>query len=528
VPAQRVSRLNRTHYRIWVIISLLLGLCLTGLLRFYHGSSDFTHVDEEIVSEVVKGLRARGDLDTNWILADLPDWFKIEQYNFSSYILTSLVWSHLFQATKEEDFRVFSAVCSTLTALPIFWIGLRARGFRVACLAVLLSAIAPILVQDAHYARPEAFVTLLTLTLVALVWPRKKVTARRQVIVGLIFGILVACKVSMLLIAFLPFVSLLIEISLRDSHKPLRADWRHIRNVTLGICAGFVTGCPGAIFHPGAFYRGFMNLMNQYSSVFFYYSHPDGGPVVDMLLAYLLATFGYLWMLAFIVGVLTTMRSWKLCKGRAMLLLLFLPALLTIGYFATKIAFFERNFSHVIPLCCIGAALGIDQFRFWLQRRSRLPRLLTHLVYLGAILGLCSTPVKVCRYFFHATDPIVITERKQREAIAIEKAQFSHTFHWQHSGCRFNREGERLAKDPSNRVGVVLYDYYDKASPIEYQIFHERYEAEELLQEETLFPGIPFCTLHVYHSPRRWYYRIINAKDSESDVPPKRYDSAKP
>ncbi len=69
-------------------------------------------------------------------------------------------------------------------------------------------AVNPLLVQDSHYARPEAFLTLVTLGLVLTAFGRPPRRAGGgPSLAGVLFGLVVACKVTLGLWFWLPLLA---------------------------------------------------------------------------------------------------------------------------------------------------------------------------------------------------------------------------------------------------------------------------------------------------------------------------------
>src|SRR5262249_50839689 len=120
-------------------------------------------------------------------------------------------------------------------------------------------------------------------------------------------GALVACKVSMLALCWLPFV-------------PITARWRQLRWPLLLVAAvpfvvalGFAAGAPGAVAHPEKFLNGVRVLAVQYAS-----GHPPHGHnpptqcVADLLGRYFVAMLGVPVLIAAVCGAvaLAARRQW--------------------------------------------------------------------------------------------------------------------------------------------------------------------------------------------------------------------------
>lgn len=245
-----------TSGRPWTWPAVLLALVLIGLgtgLRWAYYDRPYGHPDETITVEVVGYMRQSGDWDTNWAKANLEPLLRYDQYNFSSYLYGTYFFYRAVKllpfATEWRSaenglrvYRFFSVLLAAFVVGQTWWVARRHFGWRVTFLATGLVAVAPILVQDAHYARPEAFVTLLTLALVGLCRPEPQLAAGRVLAAAGVFGLLVAAKVSLLLLGFVLIVPI---VAARTGAKA----WVLVL-VPVAGALGFALGAPGALAHP--------------------------------------------------------------------------------------------------------------------------------------------------------------------------------------------------------------------------------------------------------------------------------------
>lgn len=148
-------------YLVMASISCLVA----GIFCFTHVSGPYWHPDEPITKGVVSHLCQSGDFDANWRKADVPKDFKYDQYNFASYHMALSLYAGITGSTEIARLRLFSATCCFLTVCAVLLLGLNKANRDIAFPAALFSATTLILVQDAHYARPESFLTLLTVLL---------------------------------------------------------------------------------------------------------------------------------------------------------------------------------------------------------------------------------------------------------------------------------------------------------------------------------------------------------------------------
>jgi hypothetical protein len=187
---------------------LLVGFGLRA--AYYHGP--YSVSDENITLQVVGRMRHTGDWDPNWAKADLSPDLRYDQYNFSSHLyatyffyrLVKLVPGTLAWRSADEGlgvYRFFSVLLVTIAVWQTMRLAQRVGGRAVALGAGALAAVATQLVQDAHFIRPDAFTTALALAAIALSWPRAKLCVGLVAGGAFVIGLLVACKVSMLLLA---------------------------------------------------------------------------------------------------------------------------------------------------------------------------------------------------------------------------------------------------------------------------------------------------------------------------------------
>jgi 4-amino-4-deoxy-L-arabinose transferase-like glycosyltransferase len=190
------------------LLAMILLIC--AALRLWPLQYEYYHPDEDISVGVAQQVVESGSLDTNWKNAALPPDFKLPQYNFSGYLLSAAAVDaglKVLPGDAPRDtlkaLRLWSALLAIAAAALTFAVGRRFFGTPTALIATLLVAINPLLAQDGFYARPEPFVTALTLALV-LAEPAGTLLYRRVFLAAMIAGVLIATKVSML--ALLPLL----------------------------------------------------------------------------------------------------------------------------------------------------------------------------------------------------------------------------------------------------------------------------------------------------------------------------------
>ena len=500
------------QWRWWLAAGCVVVLGFGLRVAYYHGG--YGHPDETITTEVVGQMRRSGDWDTNWAKAvNLSTDLRYDQYNFSSH-LSATFWFYRFVkvvpgtlAWRSEDagfwvYRFFSVVLATLVVWQAMRLAERIGGRVMAIGAGVLVAVSVQLVQDAHYSRPEAFVTVLTMAVVACCWPREKLSLLAVAGGALAVGLLVACKVSMLLLVWMPLVPWL--AGRRQATVGERVGCLAL--VPLGIVGGFAAGAPGAIANPEALVNGVEFLMNQYGGLHPPHSHLDGRPVVDMLAAYYVGTLGWAVIGCGTVGV--GVLAWRRRWGEWVVLVG--PVVLFAGYFSTRGVFFERNLSHVLPLflilAAVGAAVLVEAIGGLLRGRMRVVASLGMIPLLAPSLLL--------------TAPLLQTEFSG-EGSNLHMA-FEAELKAKHPGIEW-KEVTLLNDGPlaelSGRFKTIqtpvllrITDYNDEWNAYNLTLFAARFHAELVADYPGTFARVPVCTLHTYHSPHDRYFLVTRLK----------------
>lgn len=497
----------------WVACAavVILGFWLRS--AYYHAG--YGHPDEAITVSVVGHMRQSGDWDTNWAKApNLEPGLRYDQYNFSSHLLATFGFYRVVKLmpgtvgwrSEREGFwvyRFFSVLLATLVVWQTLRLADRLGGRAVALGAALLVAVATLLVQDAHFSRPEAFATALTLAAVALCWPREKLNAWAVLGAGGVLGVLIACKVSMLLIAWLPVVPL------AAGWRGAKGRWWIVAGLPLAVVAGFLAGVPGALAHPRVYANGIAYLMNQYAGLHPPHSHMDGRAVADMLGAYFAATLGWPVIVGGAVGVgeLAWRRRW------AELALIAGPVAIFAGYFATKGVFFERNLSHVVPLFLVLAALGAFSAAQWGARRLGGP------AWTGWVAGGVLLVVFAVRPL-QVTVPLVFEEfsgeRNRRQEV------FEADLRAHHAGAAWKTtnlvnsgpldELEAGFKAGGGPVLLRVADYCDDWTAFHLPLLLARFELQTQGESPGSFGHLPVSTLQTYHGAWERYFLVTGMK----------------
>ncbi len=491
----------------WCVPVLIVVLGYGLRVAFYR--SDYAHPDDAITREVVGYMRSSGDWDTDWAKADLPPGLRYHQYNFSSHLYATYFFYRLVKPVPGLEswrsaehgqwvYRYFSVLLATVVVAQTWWLTRRAAGERAAGFAGLLAAVVPLLVQDAHLMRPEAFVTALTLAAIGLSWPEARWRPGRSLAAAGVVGLLVACKVSLLPLIWIPLVPALAAVGTS------RERWRRLAIAAgltaAGTVAGFALGAPGAVAHHQHFWHGVEHLAAQYRGLHPPHSRLDGGPVGGMLVAYFASTFGAAAVLAGALGAayLVRKRAGWICA------LTLGPVAGYAAFFSTRSVFFERNLSHVVPLGCLLAGVGAAVAVSAAAERFRWP---PALLAVAAALALMARPADLTRRLVW----IDFAQEGTRQ-----RNQYQSDLQARHPGVAWwtevlltDQPVQRLqAHFKSGGAPVVLraIDYHGPWSERAHAQFHERLDSELLGQWTSPFADVPPCTLQTYHGwTDRWF-----------------------
>ncbi len=384
IPAY-LSDKSQTPRLIFALILLLITACGMSA-RLYATGYSYSHVDEEIARAVVSKVLQTGSLDTNWARTDVDAAFRYDEYNFSSYYLFAsgieYVSGHRAEdlahpyTTLRLNLRALSAMLGGLCILFAGVLGLRLGGMLTGIMAALLTACSPNLFQDSLYARPEAFVTLLSLLFCLALTLRSRGGLPALALAGLFAGLLIACKFTFLM--YLPFPLLLIP-SFTDTSAGGRTENQRIGHFGMYllvylilILIGFYIGAPYALKFPWEYLGGVDALMRQYLGA----NVPEAphGLLRTLQaavgrLGYYVYTLGYPVLILALAGLYSLIRK---AKARDMLILA--SPLLTLAYFLQTQLFMERNASQAVPILCLLAGLAVEalwvRLHVWKKLRS--------------------------------------------------------------------------------------------------------------------------------------------------------------
>lgn len=470
----------------WGTAAVVLILLLALFLRASSLTKFDAQEDEQTLHAVVENIW-HGDLSNNWIHASIPSTrFRIDCYNFSSYFYADAAFTGLARISKYTVLwdRIFSVLLGTGAVFLVYLLALRLCNRSVALVACALTAVMPVLVQDAHYGRPEAFVTCLTLAAYLA-------SFRKPALASVCFGLLVACKISMIPLCAIPLLCLSSQ-----SRLTVRTTWIATACTVLGCFLGM----PDAFFHPHAFWNGVEFVRSQYSGSHPPYGLADGSVVVTLTLKYFWQTTGPLFCLIAIAGMVVMV--WK--RQYLKLALVAAPAIFYLTYFSLQKVFFERNVSHIAPLLAICFAAGAVYLSDLLPRRELRASLLAALVLLAGAPPLLTSG----RLVFEAMPTPTEARARDYETALATRLGYPIGSHTHLLTNQMVKDLVQRAEGAPSGLLVRVLDYRDSFTQKNMLDLTARTGARQVGYFPSIFENFSVNTLITYHSPALRYVLV--------------------
>jgi hypothetical protein len=453
----------------------------------------FGALEDENITRAVASEIWKGNLRNNWKCApELPPAFRIDSYNFSSYMYADALFVGRHSPHPLYSDRLFSAICGTLALYVFYLIALRLFGLQVALVSLATMAVIPLLVQDAHYARPEAFVTLLCALVYLFSIQLLHSPSHLRFLVASSFccGLLIAAKFSLAPMALVPPICL---------YAGKRADIRTLAAWIISVAAGTFAGVPDAFFHPAAYWSGVHGLLRQYSGEYPPHSLIGSSHCWRLLAPYFWQTMGPLFCIFCAAGIVGLFKQ----KRFVHLGTLVLPVCFYLLLFSLERVFFERNLSHIVPVMAILSSLGL----FWVTKV--LPPRLRAAVAVVLLVLMLVRPARVSGILVFTAMRPANQERVDRyqqtlmarQQLTIESAHMLLTpYHVD--------EVAALAAGSQRDVLVPVLDYHDGYTKKNLAALKQRLNVKEVGYLHSLFPHFSPSTLIAYHSPSLHYLRL--------------------
>lgn len=507
----------------WAILAAVLAIVLcAAALRFASLPFGAGQADEAIALRVGQRMVAEQSLDTNWKLADLPAFFRQPQYNFSGYLLFSAAALAAVLPANEiaalGTLRWWSALLGVLAVALSFTVTRVLFGAIAGLFASAFAAGALLLYQDSLYARPEAFVTVLSLLFVQLVLAGNVPRRPRLAAAAVLLGFLVGTKISLAALA---------PLLLLDGRRPPEgtgfAVWARalkqrvprplVASGFVLLCAGlgFFLAAPHAVLNAGDYVTGIRALVAQYAAGHWPHGLPDGSLLERLAYAlhYFVGTLGAPLLLAMAAGVAACWqrRDWDA-------LLVAAVAALAAARFATYATFFERNFSHLLPLGLAFAGAGLVAAAGWVPVRPALRRLVLGGLFAVVLLPLLRSTADLRLLELpgvHAAELAEVRRGIERAtglpARVLPRIEGHAALQGQLAPCgpqliEFAHVGDRLSE--ASVRALVAHEGFRQVGSV-----------------PSLFEGVPPSTLHTYFLPRKVF--LVRANDSPrcAGAPPK-------
>ncbi|HNY42648.1 MAG TPA: hypothetical protein PKJ41_19760, partial [Bryobacteraceae bacterium] len=253
-------------YRSALLLSLVAVVGFIARSRYL--SLDYFSPDEPVARAVVDHLREPGQWDTNWRVCGAPAPYDYDQFTFSSYHYTLYGWDRItcsFPGEEVTRLRLLNAFLGVISVLCVGLAGRTLAGALGGIAAAAFVAVAPVLVQDAHYLRCESFLTAGAAILLCLGCGARR-GAWTVAFGGGVLGLLLACKISALLLA-----PILLPLLVDRAPGFLR----NALLMALGAVVGFALGVPSALTQLGVYLDGIVELQRQYANALPPHTTPD-------------------------------------------------------------------------------------------------------------------------------------------------------------------------------------------------------------------------------------------------------------
>lgn len=341
-------------------------LMVALVLRIWELDGALENFDEPIAVYVSKHLETWPGWDNNWKGSAIPHFSAHDQYNFSAYLYATHIFRRSLDLLSDAAWidardgliahRLFSALCGTAAVGFVMATGRRIGGGQLALMAGLLVALSPQLVQEAHFARPEGFMTMVAMVMIWLGFLPTR-AAWRPAAMAFLVGILTATKFSNAALLILPAFTA-VEIwrdrtATGSQRIPELMRWGGV--VALGFAGGWALGVPYALVNWEQYLTGVRLLTAQYAGSHPPFSLPDYSVVWPLMGAHFKATLGLPLLAAAALGMFFCVREGK---WRTVALLV-VPTLASIWLFGSQRVFFERNLCLVLPAMLLLSAMGL-------------------------------------------------------------------------------------------------------------------------------------------------------------------------
>lgn len=358
---KKITR-NKNFYTLLFIVFLI---SLSAFLRFYNldwDQGNLFHPDERNIDNAVTKIKFFSHLD--------PQFFAYGGFSIYLYTATSNIISFI---TKNSSWtsdwglintvgRFFSALFSTLTLIPIYFLAKKIASQKAALISSILYSFTVTSIQTSHYGVTESLITFIgVLICLFSITILKKLNLTNTLILGITSGIGIAAKTSSILFLVMPSLSFLIILS--QNKLKLKKFTGYFLFFSV-ICFLIFT-----LFSPFTFinWNKFIESMNYESGV-----ATGSLPVVYTLqfnhtVSYLFQLKNLFWQVGIaaifcIIGFIFVLYKTVKTRDKNLLIFISFPLLyfLYVGAWHTK---FIRYMVPIIPYLIISAGILLAEIR---------------------------------------------------------------------------------------------------------------------------------------------------------------------
>ncbi len=354
--------LNKKFRTIFLIFLLIL---IGGFFRFYNLNWDqgnYFHPDERNIANAVLRINFFSQLD--------PQFFAYGGFTIYLYRLAADL---VFLATKDTSWitnwgninvigRFFSAVFSTITIIPLYFLAKKIFAKKTALLTIILYTFTVTSIQTAHFGVTESLITLIgVLTCLLSIITLRKISFLASLTLGIITGIGIASKTSAIAFIIMPILAYLLaeKISIKTFGKK-------IIHLVLFLMVSFIVF---TIFSPYTFidWNKFIESMRYESGV-----ATGSLPVVytlqfDHTLPYLFQIKNFFWQIGVdalfcLLGFILLLFEMIKRRNKELLVFCIFPLLyfLYVGSWHTK---FIRYMVPLIPFLLIASSFFLVKIK---------------------------------------------------------------------------------------------------------------------------------------------------------------------
>lgn len=311
----------------FIFFLILIG----GIFRFYNlnwGDPFYFHPDERNIASSVLNINFPNKMNPHFFAYGS---FPIYLIYFTSYLVNLLTKSQLFFEQAIIISRFYSALLSLLIIPSVYFVGKKLVNQQTGLVAAIFCTFSVGFIQFAHFGTFEMWLTFLGIWLLYFCLKLvKDLNLKNIIIAGVIFGLLIATKISSLPLLILPLVS--IGLNLLPKTK-MQVYLRLFKIILKTFILIFVSLITFAAFSPYVFldFKSFLSSMSYESSValgtlpvFYTGEFFNSIPII----------FQFTKIYPFLINPLLT--------------ILFIPSFTYIAYLFLK----KRNYFHLLLISC--------------------------------------------------------------------------------------------------------------------------------------------------------------------------------